>query len=119
MWWDRNAWWPVPRQNVFFSSAPQASTGRGAGSSGRRERLRGVAARAPHGIGGPRTDAHHRVVGADVDRAVVDQERVGDAGEPLAGVVVAVGDRLVGDVAAGQHERRADARGTSRWCSGV
>ncbi len=28
MWWDTNACWRVPRQNVLFSSAPQARTGR-------------------------------------------------------------------------------------------
>ena len=34
------------------------------------------------------------------------EHRVGDAGRAGAGVVVAVGDRLVGDVPAGQHDRR-------------
>ena len=34
------------------------------------------------------------------------------------GVVVAVGDRLVGDVPAGQHQRPAEVE-ASRWCSGV
>ena len=29
MWWDTNARFSTARQNVFFSSAPQASTGRG------------------------------------------------------------------------------------------
>jgi hypothetical protein len=42
-----------------------------------------------------------------VDRPVVGEERVRDAAEPLERVVVAVGDRLVGDVAAGQHDRCA------------
>ena len=29
MWWETKAWWPLARQKVLFSSAPQASTGRG------------------------------------------------------------------------------------------
>ena len=29
MWCETKAWRPRARQNVFFSSAPQASTGRG------------------------------------------------------------------------------------------
>ena len=28
MWWETKARFPLARQNVFFSSAPQASTGR-------------------------------------------------------------------------------------------
>ena len=65
------------------------------------------AARAPQHHRPPAHGAHDGVVGADVDRAVVDEEGVGDPGEALAGVVVAIGDRLVGHVAAGQHERAA------------
>ena len=50
------------------------------------------------------------VVGSRLDRAVVDQEQVGDLGEPLAGVVVLVRDRLVRDVAAREHERLPQIR---------
>ena len=47
------------------------------------------------------------------------EERVGDAAEPLARVVVVEGDRLVGAVAARQHERPRRGRAQSRWWSGV
>src|SRR5207342_2028870 len=47
----------------------------------------------------------HRVVGPDVDGPVVGQERVGDALQRVPGFVVAVDDRLVGDVSAGQNHR--------------
>ncbi len=50
---------------------------------------------------------HHRVVRARGDRAVVEQDEVGDAGQALQRVLVAVGDRLVRDVAAGHHQRPA------------
>ncbi len=63
-----------------------------------------VAARAPqHPVA-----AQHRVVGARRDRPVVRQEQVGDPGQPLARVLVAMRDRLVGHVAAGHHQRLAD-----------
>ena len=38
------------------------------------------------------------------------QDQVRDSGEPLERVVVAVGDRLVGDVPARHHERLAGVR---------
>ncbi len=72
-----------------------------------RERAGHVAARAPDEQRATADGARDRVVGARLDRPVVGEERVGDAGEPFQRVVVAEGDRLVGDVAAGQHERRA------------
>ena len=77
---------------------------------GQREARGHVAARAAqHQRLGtqPAQRAHHRVVGARLDRAVVDEEQVGDAAQPRHRVVVAVGDRLVGDVAAGHHQRLA------------
>jgi len=46
------------------------------------------------------------------------QERVGDAGQPLQRLGVIRGQRLVGQVAAGQHDRPASPS-SSRWCSGV
>ena len=56
----------------------------------------------------PRNGAHDRVVGAHVDRAVVDEEGVRDLAESFARVVVSVGDRLVGDVCRRHHERAAE-----------
>ncbi len=69
--------------------------------------LRDVAAgAAQHGLL-TAEGADHRVVRADVDGPVVGEERVGDPLESGARVVVEVGDRLVGDVAAGEHDRGA------------
>ena len=48
--------------------------------------------------------ADDRVVAADVDRTVVEEERVGDRREPLERVGILVGDRLVGAVAGGHHQ---------------
>ena len=71
--------------------------------------LRHVAARAAHHDRRAVPDgAHDRVVGAHVDRAVVDEEGVRDLAEPLARVVVVVGDRLVRDVGRGHDERAAE-----------
>ena len=77
MWWPTHARAPLATQNVFFSSAPQASSGRRAGTGsamlgGHVARASGAARRRA------RRDAHDRVVGARVDRAVVEQEEVGD-----------------------------------------
>jgi hypothetical protein len=41
----------------------------------------------------------------------VDEEQVRDGAQAAPGVLVAVGDRLVGDVAAGEDERRAGVAG--------
>ena len=76
------------------------------GGERERERRGDVAARAAQHERPAADGAHDRVVGARVDRAVVEQDVVGDAGQALARVVVAVGDRLVGHVAARHHERR-------------
>ena len=48
------------------------------------------------------------VLAAPVDRPVVREECVRDAGEPAAGLVVMKGDRLVGEVSARHHERTAE-----------
>ena len=73
------------------------------------QRVRHVAARPaqqqwPPGVADPH-GADHRVVGAGLDRAVVHAEQVGDLVQPSESIVVAVGDRLVGDVGAGHHQR--------------
>ena len=63
----------------------------------------------------PRPDrdrADHGVIGTGLDRPVVNQQQVRDSRQPRERVVVAVGDRLVGHVAARHHQRgsRADPR---------
>ena len=87
MWWPTQARRPLARQKVFFSSAPQASSGRGALDAAASSARGHVAARAAQQQRRRRADvdrASDRVVGAHVDRAVVDQEEVGDRRQPLA-----------------------------------
>ena len=74
---------------------------------GRHDRQREAVRHAPARAAQDERAAHDRVVGARLDRPVVDEEGVGDPAEPLARVVVGERDRLVGDVAARQHERHA------------
>jgi hypothetical protein len=74
-----------------------------------RERARHGTARAPQRQRPPARDPQHRVVGPRLDRPVVAEHEVRDPGEALERVVVAVGDRLVGHVAARHHQRLADA----------
>ena len=71
---------------------------------GERQRPRRVAPRASHRERG----ADDRVLAAAMDRPVVGEERIGDLAQPAAGVLVVDRDRLVGAVAARQHERPAD-----------
>jgi hypothetical protein len=52
----------------------------------------------------------HRVIGPGFDRAIVEQEKVRDPSEPRDRIAVAIGDRLVGDVAAREDQRQADIR---------
>ncbi len=75
------------------------------------ERGRHVAARAAHEQRALADDADDGVVGARRDRAVVDEEAVGDRAQALERVGVVVGDRLVGDVAARHDERHAGVDG--------
>ena len=51
--------------------------------------------------------SHDGVVGPRLDRSIVDEEQVGERREADERVVVAEGDRFVGDVSARHHERRA------------
>ena len=93
------------RQNVLLSSAPHARIGGAASGSAIPA---GTYPRERRSDQRPRPDhPHHRVVGARVDRPVVQQQQVGDPGQALERVLVLEGDRLVGDVAAGHHERHA------------
>ncbi len=96
---------------MLFSSAPQPSTGRRRRPRqprAARARTRGTGASA---VGRPRTTRTTESSTRVVDRPVVPEDRVGDAGQPGGGVVVVVRDRLVGDVAAGEHERPAERGG--------
>ena len=97
---ERNASRPRATQNVLFSSAPVATIGRGAATGsgsapGTKPRERRTGNSAPD----------DGVLAAAVDRPVVGEEGVGDAGQALACLVVVEGDRLVRAVAARHHER--------------
>ena len=74
------------------------------------DRRRHVPARAAQDARAPRGHAHDRIVGARLDRTIVEQEEIGDARQALASFVVAIGDRLVGHVAARHHERLGGVR---------
>ncbi len=110
MWCETHAREPFATQNVLLSSAPVGED-RPPRRARQRDPGRHVAARAADRPRPARRDAHDRVVGAHVDRPVVQEERLGDAGQPRDGVLVVVGDRLVGDVAARHHQRHAVAVG--------
>ncbi len=110
MWWPIHARVPLATPKVFFCSAPQASRRAPAGATGSGSSDGHVAARAAQQLRPSGRHAHDRVVGPRLDRAVVQEEEVGDGGEPVARVLVAVGDRLVGGVAARHHERLPHAR---------
>ena len=107
MWWPTQARRPRARQNVLLSSAPHREHVP-ACRDRQREHAGDGAAGAPQRQRAAARDPQHRVVGAGLDRAVVAEHEVGDRPEPLERVVVAVGDRLVGNVAAGHHQRLAD-----------
>ncbi len=66
---------------------------------------RRVAAAAPHRLRGAVDDPHHRVIARVVDRAVVVQPRVGDPRQARIGLGGLGGERLVAEVAGGEHER--------------
>ena len=92
----------------------------GVGLEGQRERERRVAAAAAHRLDEAVDHAHDRVVVAREDRAVVEQERVGDAcarRSSASALSVAMGssERLPLVITSG----RPPTASSSRWCSGV
>lgn len=76
-------------------------------AGGQRERHRRKTARASHGQRLSRDDAHHGVVVAREDGAVVSEQRVGDTArnQVLPGQLVIHLDGFLGEVAARHHER--------------
>ena len=101
MWCETHARPSRASANVFFCSAPTASSG-GACSSGN---VAGTYPRERRMTCSPRsTESSVRVwIGRSCSR-----KRSAMPREALERVVVLVGDRLVGDVAAGHHQRHAD-----------
>ena len=105
MCWERYALRPAARQKAPCSSAPVPSVGAtspasGSGVGARLRALRTTSASPP--------DALDAVVVAGDDLAVVDEERVGDVGEPLERLRVLDADRLVAAIAARHDQRAAD-----------
>jgi hypothetical protein len=68
------------------------------------QRLGRVAAGSAHRQFGATEHPHYRVIGAHVDRAVVRQIRIRDSRQPPPRVLILVGNRLIGDVSAGEHD---------------
>ena len=75
---------------------------------GEGQGLGGVAAPATHERDPTRDHAADRIVVARADLAVVDEERVGEAGQALRGVGIVGCEGLVGEVAGREHDRAAD-----------
>ncbi len=75
-----------------------------------RQRLGGVTARAADDRRPPGHHPRDRVVVAGADLAVVEEERVGQAGQALGRVRVVGRQRLVGEIAGRQHDRPAHRR---------
>ncbi len=93
---------------VFLRSAPTARIGTRC-----RQRAHGagrIAARPAQDRGTERSGAHHGVVHAPRDGALAGQERIGNAGEPFARVLILIGDGLAGAVRAGHHQDLAAHR---------
>ena len=118
MWWLTHARPPRARQNVFLSSAPHASSGRGVPAPGSGSDAAGRSRANDAGVSGCRLRGFFGVA-AGTARTTESSVRVwigrswtrnrsAISREPLERVVVAVGDRLVGHVGAGHHERLAD-----------
>ena len=74
------------------------------GPTGERQGLRGVAAGPPHHLQTTPSRPHDRIVAADMNPPVVCQNGVDKRPEAGKGVVVAVGDGVIGLVAAAHHE---------------
>ncbi len=107
---------PEVRRQEGLASARDAERGLelGPGGKDRPRRRHGEGHRARHEATRPpqrERGADDGVLAAAVDRAVVGEEGVGDARQPLLGLGVLVRDRLVGAVSARQHERPSEVRG--------
>ena len=109
---------PLATQDVLLSSAPQASSGLGRDRQGRRSPAPSRASGASAAAAAAGERAHHRVVDARLDRAVVDQEqrrRSGRGARRASSSRYAMGssERLPLVITSG-----APASASSRWCSG-
>ena len=71
------------------------------------DRPRRVTARTPQRQLGAVHHPRHRIVAADMDRPIVEQKQIGNAGQAFHGIGVIDGNRFIGTVAAGHHQRHA------------
>ncbi len=53
---------------------------------------------------------HHRIVAADVDVAVVEEEGIRQGGQAFARLLVVSGDGFLGEVAAGHDKRQEGSK---------
>ena len=110
---------PLARQKVLFSSAPQARIGRSAWQR-QRDRRRHVAARAPQISSGSARQPDGRASARRSRRCAMwigrswTQKRSAISPSRSQRVVVVEGDRLVGDVRRGHHQRRRPTSAASR-----
>ena len=121
MWWPTQARAPLATQNVFLSSAPQASSGPGPGPgagcfAARSPRERRISSGAGAGPG-PASAATESSVRVWIGRSWTRKASAMPASRSR-GVVVGVGDRLVGDVARGHHQRRRRRRRAAGGAAG-
>ena len=101
--WLMNARSLVARQKVFFSSPPTASTRALPVPDGHRQRRESAGATDRHqDVAG---DTNDRVVARRMDLAIVHQEAVAEVAQPRDRIVVEVGERFAGEIAARHHER--------------
>ena len=107
-------WWRDPRAAIAGEAERALELGAAVASVWRTAGTGSASTLGPHprerrsGSARSARDPQDAVVGPRLDRPVVEQEGVGDVAQPLQRVVVLVGDRLVGHVAAGHHQRLAD-----------
>ena len=85
--WLSHAESPAATAKVFLRSPPTARIGGARRRAGRRAAARSRATRRI-GSGSPSTTPHDGVVAGHLDRPVVRAERVGESGQPFAGLVV-------------------------------
>ena len=107
MWWLATTVESLATAIVLFELGADGEHG-SAGRNGERHRLGRVSPRPAQELQTAVPGASDGVVAADVDRAVVAEDPVDHRPEPGDRIGVVVGDRLVGQVAAGEHERAPD-----------
>jgi hypothetical protein len=87
-----------------------AGKNRTAGTERHHERTRRVAAGPPNQILAPANQSNDGVIGADVNRSVVDQKAIRESAQSLGGVGVQVSDGFIGNVSTGEYERPGELR---------